>query len=238
VARTEDLAAIQSITRSLMISGQNAALLGDEIITFKDVTPVTSTRFRISGIFRGRYDTQRQDHSAGTAFWYVGEAFNLASHSQLVIGASRKFKLLPYTARRAGDISEASVVTVTISGRAMKPHRPGNLMANGSRVGRYSTDIVLTWTNRVRGEGAGHGDPSAVTDAAPTWEFPYEVEVWVGGVLKRTASSINDDTWTYAQAMNVADNGALADTATFKVRQIRAADYIESDAAEITVSKE
>ena len=238
LARTEDLGAIQSITRSQMISGQNVALVGNEIITFKDVTPVTSTRFRVIGIFRGRYDTQRQDHSAGTAFWYVGDAFNLAAHAELIIGASRKFKLLPYTTKRAGDISEASVVAVTIAGRGQKPHRPGNLMVNGSSVGRYSTDIVLTWTNRVRGEGAGHGDPNTVTDAAPTWEYVYEVEVWVGGVLKRTASSINDDTWTYTQAMNEADNGALADAVTFKVRQVRTADYLESDPEQITVSKE
>jgi len=239
VARTEDLDLVQSITRDQMVSGQNIALLGSEIITFQTATPVTATRYRLSGIFRGRYDTEKADHSAGEAFWFIGtDLFQAISHSELAIGANRKFKMVPFTEKNSGDISEASAVDYTITGRAKKPYLPGNLKANGSWIGRYSNDIVLTWTARCRGEGAGIGDPQTVLDAAPAFEYSFEVEVWVGGTLKRTEGGIEDDTWTYTGAMNIADNGALADSITFKVRHIRTENYIESDPAQITVYKE
>lgn len=240
VANVEDLDDIQSVTRVQMISGlNNLAILDDEIISFKDVTPVTTTRLKLEGIFRGRFDTDPADHAIGAPFWFLGSTrFEPIAHSELTIGSTKYFKLLPFTTKRSGDISEASAVSHVIEGRGQEPKKPGNLKANGSFTGRYSTDVALTWTPRVRGSGAGRGNPGAVTDAAPTWEYTFEVEVWVSSVLVRTTTDIDAISWTYTQAMNIADNGTLANEILFKVRNVRTADYLESDPAQITVKKE
>ena len=163
VAKEEDLDQIQTITRSQMISGSNLALLGSEIISFQTVTPVTSTRYRLSDIYWGRFDTENAAHSAGEDFWFIGTSlYTLISHSELVIGSSRKFKYVPFNSGYAGDISEASEVSHSVTGRAQTPYVASNLMANGSTVGRYTSDIALTWTSRIRGEGAGLGDPTTM----------------------------------------------------------------------------
>ena len=57
--------------------------------------------------------------------------------------------------------------------------------------------IHLTWSPRVRGEGAGLGSADGVTDAEPTWEGLFEIEVWVGTVLVQTVSDIDDDEYKF-----------------------------------------
>ena len=57
--------------------------------------------------------------------------------------------------------------------------------------------IHLTWSPRVRGEGAGLGSADGVTDAPPTWEGLFEIEVWVGATLVKTVSDIDDDEYKF-----------------------------------------
>lgn len=240
VPNVEELETIQSITRVQNIAGQNIALLGSEIITFQNVTPVTTTRYRLSNIIRGRWNTTKQDHAAGTDFWYVGTTFfQNIEHTEITLGASRKFKFIPFTNKRAGELADAVEIDHTVIGAGTEPYTPGNFKANGSFTGRYTSgdDIVLTWSARVRGRGAGIGEPDTVVETTPKWDFTFEVEVFVSSVLVRTTSGIAAETWTYTDAMNVSDNGTPASEILFKIREIRVADFIESDPAEITVKE-
>lgn len=235
VANTAELSAIQTVTRGQMISGQNLALLGDEIITFKTVSPVTTTQYRISGIYRGRYDTERADHSIGADFWFAGvDLYQTVAHSELALGGDRKFKMVPYNNQTSGDISLASEVDYTITGRAMKPYPAGNLKANGSTIPDYKTDVVLTWSSRFRGLGAGFGNPGVVLGAIPTVEYSYTLEIEAGAVLVRTVEDLEAVTYTYTFDMNVSDNTELATDLTFKIKQVRSVN-LESSQIQIDV---
>lgn len=241
VADTAELDKIQTITRVQMLTKNNLALLGNEIISFQTVTPVTTTRYRLSNIFRGRFDTLPQNHSPGENFWFMGnELYKIVNNTNFNVGAARKFKMVPFNAQTSGEISDATAVDHTIEGRGKKPYQPTNLKANGSTIPFYTGDINLTWTARWRGIGAGIGDPQTVVDAAPDFEFTFTVEVYVSSILVRTTTGIEDDEWTYSSAMNITDNSSLASEVVFKVKHVRtdAGNTFESDTSEITVNKE
>ncbi|MCK4529103.1 hypothetical protein KAW18_17190, partial [candidate division WOR-3 bacterium] len=137
------------------------------------------------------------------------------------------------------DISEATAIDLSIEGESKKPYIPINFLANGSsKVARYSTDIVLTWSPRYRGKGAGIGTPGTVL-ADTDREGYFEIEVWVSGSKMRTTNSIDAATWTYTEAMNNSDNGALASEALFKLLNYRTENGVlyESDQVEVTCKK-
>ena len=236
----KDVSLIETVTWASVFTAQvNNAILGNEVISFKTITPVAGTQYKIEDIIRGRFGTQKVAHVADEGFWFLGENVNSVGHSEILAGVSRKFKLVPYNIRQTGDIAEATAIDFTIEGESKKPYIPVNFLANGSsKVARYSIDIVLTWSPRYRGKGAGIGTPGTVL-ADTDREGYFEVEVWVGAVKVRTTTAIDAATWTYTEVMNNADNGALASEVLFKLLNYRTEDGVlyKSDQIEVTCKK-
>jgi len=237
-----ELDKIQTVSREHLLTGKNMALLGNEIISFQTVTPVTATKLKLEGIYRGRFDTIREAHSLGEDFYFIGtEYWNAIKHSDIIVGSTRKFKLVPYSLDYTGAVADASEISLDINGRAKTPYMPINIMGNGASFNPlYTGDIVLLWEVRFRGTGAGIGDADTVVDASPVWEGLFKVEVWVSSVLVRTVDAIDAQTWIYTSAMNITDNGSLASVVVFKVSNYLEDGGItyESDQNEITVKKE
>lgn len=201
----------------------NNAMLGDELITFQTITPVSGTQYRLEGIIRGRLDTKKVEHLEKEDFYWIG-SFNITSlqHPEIIAGADRKFKLVPYNIKLTGDLAYATTIDLTIEGRAKKPYVPRNFLANGSGfASRYLTDIVLTWSPRYRGRGAGIGIPGEILPDTDR-EGYFEIEVYVSDILVRTVTAIDNSTWTYTEAMNDLDNGSsLASEVVFKLLNYR-----------------
>ena len=215
-----DVSRIQTITRTDLFGIRNVAILGNEIITFQKITPVVgeSATYMIEGVFRGRFGTNHMNHYAGERFIWAGR-LNAITDDRIITGATRYFKAVPYSVSGAGSLTLAEAKIFTIDGKARKPYRPANLFANGKRKNpRYSDDIVLTWTPRVRGQGCGIGDVSTITTVSDTMEGWFEIQVVVEGSTVRTETAIDAKTWTYTEAMNISDNGALADSIDFRLR--------------------
>lgn len=237
---------IESIIDDQLFINTNLALLGDELITFKTITPVSGTTYSFSTIVRARYDTEKVVHAAATEFYFLGGSY-LAyfSDAQFLPGSTRYFKCVPYNQRQIGDLSAAIAEEHIFTGRALTPYRPINFKANGQSTWPTYEDpgsssggagIKLTWSPRVRGIGAGHGDPDVVVDAAISWEGYFRVEVWDGTTLKRVTEDINDDEWTYTEAMNDTDFGsALGDEITFLLTNYISSDGVEYESAESTL---
>ncbi len=234
----DDVGLIETITRSQLLGQKNIALLGSEMISFQTITPVSgyTNRYRIEGIYRGRIDTEQIDHYRGESFWFIGDTqYTQFENYDFTTGAELKFKYVPYTERVVGDISTAPIVTKTITGRALTPYRPINLQIESQEYRAIYTagaDIDLDWSPRVRGLGSGVMNPLTFPDGAISWEGNFRVKVYGDGSLVRTTSSINDDSWTYTNAMNVADNGAGgADLIEFHVTNYRVVDGVEYESA-------
>jgi hypothetical protein len=230
---------ISTINRTALFANYNQAVLinGDnygEIIAFQTVVPddTVDGRIHLTGLIRGKFDTMIRDWEVGTDFFFLRPAAIAAfSDSTFFLGAEKYFKLLPYNNKFQLTLAETSGVSHTITGRGKAPFPVSNLQANDNGlddIGEkppYSTDIVLTWSPAVRSGGAGLGSPDIVVDGDPTtYEGLFEVEVWVASVKVRTASAIAALTWTYTEAMNLADNTSLASEVQFRV-----SNYLTSD---------
>ena len=132
---------------------------------------------------------------------------------------------------------DAAVIDLSITGKAKTPYIPINFNANGvSFASRYTGDIILTWTPRKRGEGAGVGVPGVVLSETDR-EGYFDIEVWVSSVLVRTTTDIDAITWTYSSGMNISDNGSLATEVEFRIVNHRTAEgmkYISNEKIVIT----
>lgn len=237
----DDVDLIESTTRTALFGGTNTAILGNEIVTFQTITPISGSIYQIDNVYRGRFDTERETHAPGTAFWFLGLSnYRLVESTDLLLGTTRHFKMVPYNNVQAGSIALASVDSLFIEGRGKSPYIPTGLEANGENYApTYTGDILLDWAPRVRGEWAGMASADVQTDAMPTWEGLFEVEVTVSGVVVRTETAIDDDDWTYTSAMNITDNGSLVDEVTFRVSNYitTAGLTYDSDQRSITVNK-
>jgi hypothetical protein len=228
-----DADSIQTLTRAQMFGLTNLAVLNDEIISFQTITPTaTENEYRLTGIIRARYDTERATHDIGDKLYWVGNGGGAFLADQAVVGTTRYFKLVPYTPKRSGLLEDATALEITIEGRSRMPYRPTNLKCNDAGINpAYSTDCVLTWQPRLRTEGAGFGDADTVTDASPAWEGYFRVKVYVSDVLVRTTSAIDALTWTYTEAMNITDNGSAAAAVTFRLTNYRTVAGVEYESA-------
>lgn len=228
---------VETTTWALALSGQkNVAILGDELIYFKTITPVSGTLYRIDDIIRGRGDTLRKAHVDGEPFWVIRQNVDIVTSDFFLVGADLKFKLVPFNSRETGDIADAAAIDLSIAGRARTPYTPADFRANGGGyAARYLTDIRVEWDARHRGKGAGHGIPGTILPQTDR-EGLFTVEVWVGGSKVRTASAIDALTWTYTAAMNTADNGSLASEVLFKLTDYRTYDGITYTSPETQVA--
>lgn len=236
----QDVGLIETESWANIFSGfKNIAILGNEIISFQSVTPVSGAQYKIENIIRGRFGTSKVDHVNGETFFVIRENADLVNHIEIAAGVTRKFKFVPYNVKFNGNIADATAIDINIEGRAKKPYIPANFLANGSSfAGRYSADIILTWSPRYRGRGAGIGIPGEILPDTDR-EGLFEIEVWVSDALVRTTSSIDAATWTYTSAMNITDNGSLATEVVFKLLNYRTEDgYIyKSDQVNVTCKK-
>ena len=238
----QDASLVETSTWPAILAGSsNLALLGDEIISFLTITPVTGIRYQLTNIIRGRFGTQKVSHSDGETLFFLGSASATAllSNAEILPGATRYFKFVPYNLKKSGLLADATALSITIEGKARTPYIPINFAANGGAfAARYDTDCVLTWAPRYRGRGAGIGIPGTVL-ADSAHEGLFKIEVWVGGSLVRTATAIDAATWTYTAAMNTSDNGSAAASIIFKLSNylMVGGDTYESDQVSVTCKK-
>ncbi|MBW2598549.1 MAG: hypothetical protein JRC60_00250 [Deltaproteobacteria bacterium] len=222
---SEDVDNLETTTfANILAAHKNTAILGNEILSIQSITPDVDNKYILETIIRGRFGAQKQSHAAGTVFWFLDHNLKTAIGKEIIPGINRKFKLVPYDSFKVGDISVVEVISFDITGVTKTPYSVTNLTANdGNYVSQYTADIVLEWDYRYRGVGAGIGVPGEVLPETDK-DGLFRIEVWVSGSKARDTDGITAATWTYTQAMNEADNGALADVAQFKVFN-----YIETE---------
>ena len=249
---------VASISRENLFAGRNLAMLGNEIISFQNITPdpVKNGRYFISGVWGGRYDSLIDYHPASTDFFFIGDTFTLQADPNMLVGKQLYFKLVPIVAAGEGDISEASYNVIDIIGRAKTPYSISNLKANDQfdiEGPSYADDIILSWDARSRSSGAGTQLPQ-VPDDPDTWEGLFRIKVYhdilsdssgIEWELVRDTGNINAQTWTYTEAMNLADgesSGAgIAIDLLFRVfnyiEDVGTAQIFESQGTSIRVTK-
>ena len=198
-SQDQDFAYIETITRTQLFTHKNLAILGDELISFQTITPheTIDNRYILTGIYRGRMDTGKENHPENEAFYFLSDTnVTIINDSRIVVGSELKFKLVPFS-EHLGNIGIATVFPYTVYGRIYTPYAPINITVDGLYGDTTSPNVIIEWVSRLPGEGAGVGDPDTVVDNVFDWVGLFRVEIYDGETLVKTVEDIDAQSYTY-----------------------------------------
>ncbi len=172
-----------------VLNGANAAVIGKEVIQWRDATvdPGEPRRFTLSRLLRGRRGTNTfMNHPPGERFILLSEDTILREQMSLSdINAVRYFK----TVTTGGSLALVNPRALTYEANDLKPYSPAHI--RGDLDG--SNNLTIRWLRRTRiGGDLGWSNP-AVNGNVPLSEASerYEVEILSGpgGSVVRTINS-------------------------------------------------
>jgi hypothetical protein len=144
------------------------------------------------------------------------------------IGTNLFFKAVPINIfKNEIDISEIEPWSMTVQGKAHRPHPPSSVQLFSSGVHHKSAvislenDITITWSLVNKQTGFGRqGFGYAVKEGTPIGEEYVDIiiENWYNGSLVRTTfAGATETSNVYTAVENIADNGSLSSPIEFKV---------------------
>jgi hypothetical protein len=128
---------LEQISQAGLLNKGNLAIIGNEVIQFKNVSQDTSGDWHLSYFLRGRKGTESVAHS-------TGERFILLDRNTLnFIPAQLIYRNRPVTLRATslnGDATDVTTITFTYTGQSQVEYAPKYLQAH-----RVGTDLVASW---------------------------------------------------------------------------------------------
>lgn len=204
---------LESRPELAILNGANAALVGDEIIQFRNASLNVSGDWLLSGLLRGRRGTERHmtGHSAGERFILLEASAVLPIETTL--GAMGREDL--YKGVSVGALIEDVTATpFTYTAENLKPFAP--VHASGVRDG--AGNLTLSWIRRTRvgGDWLDGADVPLGEEAES-----YEVDIMNGSNVMRTLSASTAQA-IYSAADQTADFGAPQSAVTVRIYQLSA----------------
>lgn len=220
--------------------GRQMALIGEELFFLKKLVAVSGTTYRLDGLIRARYDTERAAHAIGAEV-YLFQADEIAafSDSLLTPGATLYLKSQP-TAATSLSLASVTAVSKTLVGKGITPPRPCGLRVTapvmGSASYRTGEDVTFKWASRIAFpviSGAGMQGAGLAVGAGVIGTSVFEIRVYdATDTLVRTETRSVPE-WTYATADLTTD---LAGETDFRVEVDEVNGGFYSDTVEISVS--
>lgn len=191
----------------------NVAIVGDEVIRFRNAELIAANTYRLTGLIRGFRGTEwaRGLHNAGERFVLVDQSFRRVSTDVNQINQLKYVKAVT-VGLNADGVTEQEF---TDTGVGLRPFSVSNLrvLANG-------VDVQITWQRRTR-LSTSYGGP--VDQVVPLGEDTerYQVRILNGTTLVRTAT-VFTPSFTYTQAQITADGFTSGQEITAEVAQVSA----------------
>lgn len=208
--------ALASVTYAGLIEGVQAALIGDEIVCFRNAVLNGDGTYTLSGFLRGRRGTEARTsgHASGERFILLtlGTVKRIAQETA-DIGRTRLYKVVTSGA----SLSSATAQSFTSEGAALKPYAP--VQVGGGRAADGA--VLLQWTRRGRLSGEWRdGVDVPLSEASEA----YEVEIYSAGfaALVRTITGLATPAATYTAAQQTADFGSPQASICVRVYQLSA----------------
>jgi hypothetical protein len=190
-----------------LVSGANAAMIGDELIQFGRAQSLGRGRYRLSHLLRGRRGSEAAvaNHTSGERFVLL----NRASLKPLGAAVSAIGSLVHVEAAGVGDAVPA-VAEARLTGRALRPPAPVHLRA--LRLGDGTLRIV--WTRRSRlGWSWLDGTDVPLGEEAER----YRLTISAAGRVLRTVETA-EPRYDYLSSDQAADDAAgLAEVAVVQI---------------------
>lgn len=172
---------------------------GGELIAYQNAVLTGPNSYAISSLRRGAYGSPVAAHAAGVSFIRLDDAVFKYAYDPALLGKTLYVKLQSFNLFGGGiqQLEDLSPVSYTIA---------------GAPLGQVSSlALAQPWT----------GMDCAVKWAAQKGAAHYTMEVWSGGVRRRTVPRIADTAFVYAWEDNQADGGPYR-TLEFRLMAISA----------------
>jgi len=196
-----------------LANGTNLAVLGNEVVQFATVTPLSEVRFRLSRLLRGRGGTEW-----ATATHATDEGFCLLDASSL-----RALPLPQWMRGATVGVTDrmSSEASIDFNAEAVRPLSPIGL----SGAFDASGSLVLTWIRRSRSGFAWVDDIDAPVGES---REQYRVTITAGDTMLEYASE------QPRLVVPASDLASIGGAATVEVRQL--GDWAASRAAQLAIN--
>lgn len=208
---------LESVTRAQLLEDQglNLAMIGSEVVQFRNAELISTGVYKLTGLLRGRRGTEwaMVGHAVGERFVLLTTTdVRFLGLSNADIGRARYYK-----GASAGErLSAVASQTITPRGVALKPFSPARITAN-----RDTVDAVLEWLPRTR-LATRFGGP--VIQSAPMGEEveAYEIDVYDDDTFTTVVRTLTSSTptVTYTEAMEIDDYGSDSSLLYLRVYQM------------------
>lgn len=205
---------LSSVPYASFINGAQVAVVGSEIICFRDAVLNGDGSYALRGLLRGR---RGSDYAMGGHV--IGERFvllNAATVARIAassagIGLAHLYKAVTY----GSSLAVTPAQSFTNEGMGLKPYAPVHLGGGRDAAG----NVTLNWVRRGRVSGEWR---DAVDVPLGEMTEAYEVEIWDSTytALKRTVTGISAPSTVYTAVQQTADFGAPQSTVYFRVYQL------------------
>jgi hypothetical protein len=223
--------------------GRQIMIWGTEVCFLQKVTSLGGDVYRLDGILRARWDTEREAHSVGDPV-FIFEANDPTLFQDLLLAADVDLyvKTQPYTSGSTTNLDASPKLHINNTiGKGTTPMRPLNLSlsAPAPLVHAFETgnDLGVTWAYMSALQpktGAGmQGEGDVTSPSAVSGEFQLEF-LTIGDVSKRILNT-SLTSYTYDNADMVSDFGGEPSSLKIKITVFRGG--IASESKEITVER-
>ncbi len=195
-----------------LLNGANAAVMGNEILQFRDAVLLSPHKYRLSGLLRGRLGTEEATagHASGERFILLSPALTEIAVAPQLFGLPRNYKAVSIGATLASAPASSFMYTA----KALQPYAP----VRGAVSGAVGSDITLTWIRRDRLYGQWRdGVDAGLSEVSEQ----YTVEVMHGANLLRTLT-VSMPVALYGAAMQATDGISAGSTLSFRIYQMSA----------------
>lgn len=237
-----DIATVEDLTGDNVNwkGGRQIAVINDEVFFLRNITALGGSSYRLDGLIRARYDSERAAHAVGDMV-YIFNVDSITPIDDLLIrpGSTLYMKIQPVGGVNEIDLAEIPAVSQTVEGKGVAPMKPGALRtANMSSSWKAGHDVHLKWGYRsVEFPGTGAGLQGAGTPTGCSkvlGRFKVEMVTNPGAVVKATYL-VEDPMFTYYNEDMVSDFGS--EPSMFDVNVSAVHGGLESDAVSLTVEK-
>lgn len=206
---------LEGVSETLALSGRNLALIGNELVIFREAELIDEATYRLTGLLRGRFGTDHEmnDHDTGDLFVLLDPVKTL----RIDTPASDIDKVQLYKVVSFGlPLEDAETHAFVNTAVGMKPYSVVQIGGGRNAVG----DVVIKWVRRNRIDGAWRD--SVDIPMSETAEL-YDVEIYADNTyatVVRTFSDLTARTVTYTAANQSTDFGGNQSAVYAKIYQI------------------
>lgn len=151
IGYTDSSFELENVAEFELLEANHRIQINDEIMAFVSFDAVTN----VVNVKRGCFDTVPQKHDAGSKIFgwdnYAG-----IDDLEYLSGENVSLKALTLTGSDVLELSEATIHSLTLSNRAIRPYPSANVKINGEYYPQdIETELIVTWVDRNRVQQTG-----------------------------------------------------------------------------------